>query len=92
VLKDQPSLRFLALTGLIGGTPAILGAWIGGVVTSPVLNVLFLAIGAGAVFEVAYEVSKLLQRDVAKHGRPFWAFAGVLVGMLLLYMTGIWIK
>lgn len=92
ILKDRPSLRFMALSGLIGGAPAILGAWIGGLVTLPVLNVLFLAIGAGAVFEVAYEVTKMLQRDIAKHGRPVWAFAGVLIGMLLLYFTGIWIK
>ena len=92
ILKDQPPLKFLALTGLIGGAPAILGTWVGGLITSPVLNVLFLAVGAGAVFEVVYEVAKMLQRDVAKHGRPLWIFSGVLLGMLLLYATGVWIK
>lgn len=92
VLKDRPSLKFLALVGLIGGAPAILGTWVGGLVTSPVLNVLFLSIGAGAVFEVVYEVAKMLRRDLEKHNRPVWIFAGVLSGMLALYVTGVWIK
>ncbi|MHC1783832.1 MAG: ZIP family metal transporter [Anaerolineaceae bacterium] len=92
VLKDRPTLKFLALAGLIGGAPAIVGTWIGGLVTSPALNVLFLSIGAGAVFEVVYEVGKMLKRDVEKHGRPVWIFAGVLSGMLALYVTGMWIK
>lgn len=92
ILKDQPPLKFLALTGLIGGGPAIIGTWIGGLITSPVLSVLFLAVGAGAVFEVLYEVGKMLVRDVEKHGRPVWIFAGFLSGMLALYVTGVWIK
>ena len=30
VLRDKPGIRNLALMGLIGGAPAIIGAWIGG--------------------------------------------------------------
>ncbi len=48
--------------GLIGGAPAIVGAWIGGFSPSPTLAVLFLAIGTGAVFEVVYEIAKLIQK------------------------------
>jgi zinc transporter, ZIP family len=91
-MKCRPSLKLLALAGLIGGGPAILGTWIGGLVTSPVLNVLFLSIGAGAVFEVVYEVAKMLKRDLEKHNRPVCIFAGVLSGMLALCVTGVWIK
>lgn len=36
--------------GVIGGAPAIVSAWIGGLSYSQPLSVLFLAIGAGAVF------------------------------------------
>jgi zinc transporter ZupT len=78
--------------GLIGGAPAIVGAWIGGLIYSPVLAVLFLAIGAGAVFEVVYEIAKLIQKDAAKRPVPLTIFAGVTVGMLMLYVAGVLIK
>jgi zinc transporter, ZIP family len=92
IVKDKPSLKRLAWMGVIGGGPAILGTWIGGFTYSQPLAVLFLSIGAGAVFEVAYEVFKLVQRSSAKQPRPLIVFAGVTVGMLLLYVTGILIK
>ncbi|MBI2332354.1 MAG: ZIP family metal transporter, partial [Chloroflexi bacterium] len=55
ILRDRPTIRQLALLGLVGGAPAILGAWIGGYTPSPFLAVLFLAIGTGAIFQVAVE-------------------------------------
>lgn len=92
IVKDQPSWGRLALMGMVGGGPAILGAWVGGFTYSQPLAVLFLAVGAGAVFEVAYEVFKLIQQSVAKHPRPLTVFAGVTAGMLMLYVTGFFIK
>jgi ZIP family zinc transporter len=92
IVKDQPSIKRLAVMGLIGGGPAILGAWAGGLTYSQPLAVLFLAIGAGAVFEVAYEVLKLIQRSIMKHPMPLTVFAGVTAGMLMLYLTGVLIK
>jgi ZIP family zinc transporter len=92
VLRDRPSIGRLAVMGLIGGGPAILGAWIGGYTPSPFLAVLFLAIGAGAIFEVIYEIAKLIQRDTDKQSMPFTVFSGVLTGMMLLWVTGLLIK
>ncbi|MBI5033417.1 MAG: ZIP family metal transporter [Chloroflexi bacterium] len=92
VLKDRPSFSSLALMGLIGGAPAIAGAWVGGLSFSQPLAVVFLAIGAGAVFEVVYEIAKLIQKDNAKHPMPLTIFVGVTVGMLMLYVTGLFIK
>jgi ZIP family zinc transporter len=92
VLRDRPSIGRLALLGLIGGAPAVVGAWIGGFAPSPTLAVLFLAIGAGAVFEVVYEVARLIQRDTAKSAMPLTVFAGIVTGMLLLWATGLLIK
>ena len=90
IAKDKPSLRTLALLGLIGGAPAIAGAWIGGLVVSQPLSVLFLAIGAGAVFQVAYQIGReLVWRKDAKRPMPLTAFAGVTAGMLVLYVTGV---
>lgn len=92
VLRDRPGIGNLALLGLVGGAPAILGAWIGGFSPSPTLAVLFLAIGAGAVFEVVYEIAKLIQKDTTRESMPLTVFSGIMTGMLLLWFTGLLIK
>lgn len=92
ILKDRPTLGQLALLGLVGGAPAIVGAWIGGYTPSPFLAVLFLAIGTGAIFQVAVEIAKLIQKDAVKQPMPGYIFSGVLVGMLMLWVTGVFIK
>lgn len=92
ILKDRPSIGQLAYLGLIGGAPAIVGAWIGGYTPSPFLAVLFLAIGTGAIFQVAVEIGKLIQKDTTREAMPGTVFSGVLTGMLLLWVTGIFIK
>ncbi|HET9587629.1 MAG TPA: hypothetical protein VFO91_02465 [Anaerolineales bacterium] len=92
VLRDRPSIGRLALMGLIGGAPAIIGAWIGGYTPSPFLAVLFLAIGTGAIFQVVYEIAKLIQKDTARESMPMTVFSGVLTGMLVLWVTGLLIK
>lgn len=93
IARDSPPLRRLAILGLIGGVPAIIGAWIGGLVHSPPLSILFLSIGAGAVFQVGYEIGrKLVWGDAALRKRPLFAFGGVLTGMMVLYVTGLAIK
>jgi zinc transporter ZupT len=93
ISRDRPKLRVLALLGLIGGAPAVLGTWVGGLVDSPALSVLFLAIGAGAVFQVAYEIGRqLIWKDTARSPMPLTVFSGVVTGMMVLYITGLAIK
>ena len=92
VLRDRPEKRHLVLMGIIGGAPAILGAWIGGFTPSPMLAVLFLAIGTGAVFVVTYEIAKMLQKDTQREAMPLTVFSGIMVGMLVLWVTGLLIK
>jgi ZIP family zinc transporter len=92
VLRDRPSVRQLALLGLVGGGPAIIGAWIGGFSPSPTLAVVFLAVGTGAILEVVYEIAKLIQKDTSKQPMPMTVFSGILAGMLLLWVTGLLIK
>jgi zinc transporter, ZIP family len=92
VLRDRPTWKQLALLGLIGGAPAILGSWIGAFTPSPVLAVLFLAIGTGAVFEVVYEIAKLIQKDTARQPMPMTVFSGIMAGMLMLWITGMLVK
>jgi zinc transporter ZupT len=92
VLRDRPGIAKLALLGFIGGAPAIVGAWIGAFTPSPFVAVLFLAIGTGAIFEVVYEIGKLIQKDNARQPMPMTVFSGVLAGMMVLWVTGLLIK
>ena len=93
IARDRPALRTLALLALIGGGPAIAGAWIGGLLYSMGWSVLFLAIGAGAVIQVAYQIGReMIWRKAGELDRPWAAFAGVMAGMLALYLTGLVIK
>jgi zinc transporter ZupT len=90
IVRQKPSLGLLAALGLIGGAPAIVGTWAGGLVYSPVLAVLFLSIGAGAVLEVAYEIGRLIRQEAPR--QPFTLASGVVAGMAVLYVTGLLIK
>jgi zinc transporter ZupT len=90
LVRHKPSLRLLAVLGLIGGVPAIVGTWAGGLAYTPALAVLFLSIGAGAVFEVAYEIGRLIRKEAPL--MPFTLASGVVGGMAVLYVTGLLIK
>ena len=50
--QGKTPILLLAALGALAGTPAIFGAWIGGFAYSPFTSVIFLAIGAGAIFQV----------------------------------------
>ena len=91
MVNDRPSLARLAFMGVVGGAPAIAGAWLGGLTYSLPLGVLFLSVGSGAVFVVVYQLFKTTQTD-AKYAMPLTTFAGVTVGMLMLWVTGLFIK
>ena len=92
ILRDRPSWQRLALLGLLGGAPAIAGTWAGGLSYSQPLAALFLGIGAGAVFQVAWEIGRLIRRDEARVPAPFLSFGGVAAGMLVMYLTGLLMK
>jgi ZIP family zinc transporter len=93
--KKQPKLRTFILLALLAGTPAILGAWIGGFAFNPFLAVLFLSLGAGAILQVIWEVGKLLTRDarLSNQSAVSWLnFAGITAGILIMYVTAFLVK
>jgi zinc transporter, ZIP family len=93
VAAERPTLRRLLVLGLIAGVPTILGAWIGGFTYSPVWITLFFAIGAGAIIQVVFELWKLFARQAnsgAGLAAPLNA-AGVLAGLLIMYVTGLFV-
>jgi len=86
---ERPRLRTLVLLGALAGVPTVIGAWIGGFTYSPIWTTLFFAIGAGAIVVVVYELWRLFaRRSPAGLLAPLNA-AGVLAGMLVMYVTGL---
>lgn len=86
--RTRPSLRALIGLGLLAGLPTIVGAWSGGLAYSPTLSVLFLAIGAGAIVQVVWEIWKLLSRESKEATAPLNAI-GFAVGVGVMYVTGL---
>jgi len=87
--REQPRLGTLLLLGALAGIPTILGTWIGGFTYSPVLTTLFFAMGAGAIAQVVYELWRLFARNQGVGLLAPLNTAGLLVGMLLMYATGL---
>lgn len=81
--------HFIGLA-LLAGAPAILGTWIGGFAFSPLLAVIFLGMGAGAIWQVIVEVGALLRRYAQAEGTPLLSWtntAGFALGFLIMYLT-----
>jgi zinc transporter ZupT len=79
----------LAVLALIAGGPAIVGAWIGGYLTSDFLGVLFFAGAAGAALQVVVEVGRHLARTARGTLVSGHVVGGFLAGIAIMYVTGL---
>jgi zinc transporter, ZIP family len=79
----------LAVLALLAGAPAILGAWLGGFVTSDLLGVVFFAAAAGAAFEVVVEVARYVARRAPGGLSSPHVLGGFLAGIVVMYVTGL---
>ena len=92
ILRERPRLAHFLWLALLGGGPAILGTWIGGFAFSNLLAAVFLAVGAGAILQVIYEVTRLLQKDSTRSKTPALSasnLGGLLVGVAIMYATAL---
>lgn len=87
--RGKLMLGKLAIMGMIAGTPAIFGAWIGGFAYSPFSSVIFLAIGAGAIFQVILVLMKWIQKENDGNLSNLSVVSGFALGMLVMYITSI---
>jgi zinc transporter, ZIP family len=87
--KQRASLALLAGLALVAGAPTIVGAWLGGFVTSDVLGVIFFAAAAGAAIEVVVEVLRYLSRRAPGGLTSGYALGGFLAGVAVMYVTGL---
>lgn len=90
--EKRPGLSHFAALALIGGGPAILGTWIAGFAYSPLLSAIFLAVGAGAILQVIYEVGRMLLRDSSRRKAPVLSapnLGGLTTGIAVMYATAL---
>ncbi len=95
LLKTKPSIKDFLILGTMAGAPAILGTWFGGFIFSPILGALFLGIGAGAILQVIYIITKMLIEDHRTHKEPSVSWlnlSGFAIGMLIMYFTAFFVK
>jgi len=85
------SWQRLAGLALVAGAPAILGAWLGGFVTSDLLGVVFFAAAAGAAFEVVVEVGRYVARRAPGGITSPHVLGGFLAGIVVMYVTGLFV-
>ena len=79
----------LAVLALVAGAPAIIGAWVGGFITSDLLGVVFFAAAAGAAFEVVVEVGRYVARRAPGGLSSPHVLGGFLAGVAIMYVTGL---
>lgn len=87
-------IKRLIIMGLIAGAPTIVGTWIGGFLYSPLAAIIFLSVGAGAIFQVVYSLALWISHH--QKPRPVSYFsgsviAGFITGLLIMYLTGLFI-
>lgn len=87
--ERKRAISTLLLLGAIAGIPTVFGAWTGAFLFSPLIATVFLAVAAGAIAEVVYDVMRVVN-DEAKGG---WlspeSLIGLAVGLAVMYGTGL---
>jgi zinc transporter, ZIP family len=91
VARVAPSLRRLALLGLVAGGPAVLGAWIGAAAFNPSGAAFLFGFGAGAIVQVIVQLAPTLRDDEGRTLHPV-AVGGLLTGLGLMFLTGLLIS
>lgn len=82
-VSDIPVLpKELVLMGFLAGFPTVIGSIIGSILFSELTGAFFFSLAAGALL---YVVVELLRRGES----PKSTFAGLLIGILVMYFTGL---
>lgn len=90
IAKERPGVSGLVKLGLIGGLPTIAGAWLGGLVYSPVAAVMFLGFGVGAIAQVIVQIGGQMAKElpIAKWLAHAPVVLSLLAGFGVMYLTG----
>lgn len=82
-LPARPSWGFLALLGVIGGAPTLIGTLIGQSFVSDAISEAFLALAAGSIIYVIVQLLRVAQ-NLDRRELTYW---GLLLGLLLGFAT-----
>ncbi|MGH9777647.1 MAG: ZIP family metal transporter [Candidatus Acidiferrales bacterium] len=92
VVRSEFKWIHLLWLGLLAGAPTIAGTLLGAFAYTAVWAVLFLAIGAGAVFQVVIEITR---HQLRQGGFPLVvsgsSVAGFAVGLAVMYFTALFV-
>jgi zinc transporter ZupT len=89
--SGKANVRTLMLLGLIAGAPAVLGAWIGASAFHPSVAAVMFGIGAGAIAQVIVQIAPAIRSADGRLLNPL-ATSGLLVGLLVMYLTGLMVS
>lgn len=86
IAKKGAGLKQLLAFGALAGLPTILGTWVGGFAFSPIWSVFFLAVGAGAVFQVVFQIVEQMKKQTASLVTTPYVI-GFITGIVLMVVT-----
>jgi zinc transporter ZupT len=86
--KRAASIRRLLTLGLVAGSPAILGAWIGAAAFNPSVAALLFGAGVGAIAQVVQQLVPAM-RDADGRALNPGAVVGLAAGIGALYLTSL---
>jgi zinc transporter, ZIP family len=86
--EGRARVQRLLLLGLLAGPPAVLGAWVGASAFHPSVAALMFGIGAGAIAQVVVQIAPQVRDESGRFLHPL-ASAGLLAGLLVMYLTGL---
>jgi zinc transporter, ZIP family len=92
IARERPATWHFVTLAALAGLPAVLGVWIGGFIYNALATAVFLALGAGAIAQVVYEVGRLMARQSEQEGEPLLSptvFGGLVAGVLIMYATAL---
>jgi len=92
IARERPSIMHFVALAALAGLPAVLGVWIGGFIFNNLAAAVFLALGAGAIAQVIYEVGRLMMRQSAEDETPLFSpatFGGLAAGIAIMYGTSL---
>ena len=88
IADAQPSLRRLALLGVVAGAPAVLGAWIGASAFNNSVAAFLFGAGAGAIAQVIVQLAPSLRAEGERTLQPR-VVGGLVAGLALMFATGL---
>lgn len=94
IVRNKPKLLVFVGLVLLAGSPAILGIWLGNYAIEAHWAALALAVGAGAILQVIFEVGALTLRGSKGIIQSLdWPFlGGIIVGVAFMFLTGMIVK